>query len=266
MTVLPFFPNPFFASRLFLLLLWLMVAGGCATLPEENDETKDWSANKLYSEAKSALDGGSYEQAIKYYEKLDARYPFGNYAQQAQLEIAYAYYKSDEPTSAIATLDRFIKLYPRHPNLDYTYYLRGLINFNQGMNIVERYLPVDRSQRDPGAARQSFQDFAEVVRRFPESKYATDARQRMLHLRNNLAQYEVHVARHYFGRSAYLAVVNRGKYVLEHYQETPAIPDALALMVRAYRAMDMNDLAANSLRVLEASYPNYPAIAEAKSP
>lgn len=235
-------------------------------MSDEVDETKDWSANQLYSEAKAALDDGGYEQAIKYYEKLDARYPFGSYAQQAQLEIAYAYYKSDEPVSALATLDRFIKLYPRHPNLDYTYYLRGLINFNQGMNIVERYIPIDRSQRDPGAARQSFQDFAEVVRRFPESKYASDARQRMIHLRNNLALYEVHVARYYFGRGAYLAVVNRGKYVLEHYQQTPAVPDALALMVRAYRAMGMNDLATSSLRVLEASYPNHSALVEAKAP
>jgi len=252
-----FFPRSFSTLRFFLALLWLAVAGGCALLPDEIDPTKDWSANKLYSEAKSALDDGSYDQAIKYYEKLDARYPFGRYAQQAEIEIAYAYYKSDEPTSAIAALDRFIKLYPRHPNLDYTYYLRGLVNFNQGMSIIERYVPTDRSQRDPGAARQSFQDFGELVRRFPDSKYAADARQRMIYLRNNLAQYEVHVARYYLRQGAYLAVANRGKYVVEHYQQTPAVPDALDLMVQAYQTMGMNDLAESTSRVLQASYPNH---------
>ncbi|CAK0753165.1 Outer membrane protein assembly factor BamD [Gammaproteobacteria bacterium] len=261
---LNFFYKAYFIPRFIMVLFLLMTAGGCALLPDEIDETKDWSANKLYSEAKSALDDGSYEQAIKYYEKLNARYPLGNYAQQSELEIAYAYYKSGEPASAIATLDRFIKLYPRHSNLDYTYYLRGLVNFNQGMNIVERYLPIDHAQRDPGAARQSFQDFGEVVRRFPDSKYVADARQRMIYLRNNLAWYEIHVARHYFGQNAYLAAVNRGKYVIEHYQQTPAVPEALALMVRSYRAMDMNDLADSSLRVLETNYPNHSVLAEAK--
>jgi outer membrane protein assembly factor BamD len=264
MTFSTFFNKKSFIPHIFLALFWLMLAGGCASLPDEIDETKDWSASTLYSEAKSSLDDGAYEQAIKYYEKLSARYPFGRYAQQAELEIAYAYYKSDEPVSAIATLDRFIKLYPRHANLDYTYYLRGLINFNQGMNIVERYLPVDRSQRDPGATRQSFQDFGEVVRRFPNSKYTPDARQRMVYLRNNLARYEVHVARYYLGRGAYLAATNRGKYVVEHYQQTPAVPDALAIMVRAYHAMGMNDLADSSLRVLETSYPHHSVLAETK--
>jgi outer membrane protein assembly factor BamD len=255
--------RPFPALRAFLTLLWLVSAAGCALLPEEIDKTKDWSANKLYSEAKSSLDDGSYEQAIKYYEKLEARYPFGRYAQQAEIEIAYAYYKSDEPTSALGALDRFIKLYPRHPNLDYAYYLRGLTNFNQGVSILDRYLPVDRSQRDPGAARQSFQDFGEVVRRFPDSKYAADARQRMVYLRNNLAQYEIHAANYYLERRAYLAAANRGKYVVEHYQETPAVPEALGIMVRAYRAMGMNDLADDNLRVLRQNYPNHPALVQA---
>ncbi|CAK0740860.1 Outer membrane protein assembly factor BamD [Gammaproteobacteria bacterium] len=266
MTVLSFFGffRPYSVLRPLLALLWLAMAGGCALLPDEIDQTKDWSANKLYSEAKSALTDGSYEQAIKLYEKLDSRYPFGRYAQQAEIEIAYAYYKSDEPTSAIAALDRFIKLYPRHPNLDYIYYLRGLVSFNQGMNIVERYLPTDRSQRDPGAARQSFQDFGEVVRRFPDSKYAADSRQRMVYLRNNLAQYEVHVATHYLGQSAYLAAANRGKYVVEHYQQTPAVPEALAVMVRAYQAMGMNDLVESTQQVLQTSYPNHSALALSK--
>lgn len=249
----------------YVLLGLGIILGGCASLPEEIDETKDWSASKFYAEAKDSLDSGAYEQAIKYYEKLSARYPFGRYAQQAELDIAYAYYKSDEPVSALATLDRFLKQYPRHPNLDYTYYLRGLINFNQGMNLVERYLPVDRSQRDPSAARQSFQDFSELVQRFPESKYAPDARQRMIYLRNNLAQYEVHVARYYQNQGAYLAAVNRAKYVVEHYPQTPAVPESLAVMVRAYRDMGMSDLANSALRVLETSYPDHPALAQVRN-
>ena len=262
MTVLSFFSfsqGSLPTLRIVLALLWLASVSGCALLPDENDETKDWSASKLYSEAKSALSDGSYDQAIKYYEKLDARYPFGRYAQQAEIEIAYAYYKSGEPTSAIAALDRFIKTYPRHPNLDYVYYLRGLVNFNQGMNIVERYLPIDYSQRDPAATRQSFQDFGEVIRRFPDSKYAADAHQRMVYLRNNLAQYEIHVAQHYLQKGAYLAAANRGKYVVEHYQQTPAVADALQIMAQAYQAMGMNDLANDALRVLQKSYPNHPA-------
>ncbi len=260
MTVLSF--SAFFQGsgstlRTLFAMLWFALASGCALLPDETDETKDWSVNKLYSEAKSALNDGSYAQAIKYYEKLDARYPFGRYAQQAELEIAYAYYKSDEPILALAAIDRFAKTYPRHPNLDYTYYLRGVVNFNQGMNIIERYLPIDYSQRDPVATRQSFQDFGEVLRRFPDSKYAPDARQRMVYLRNNLAKYEVHVAAHYLEKGAYLAAVNRGKYVLEHYQQTPSVADALKIMVQGYQGMGMNDLANDTLRVLQTSYPDH---------
>ncbi len=256
----------FFVLRGFAVLLSLALLGGCAFLPDEHDETKDWSATKLYSEAKAALNDGSYTQAIKYYEKLDARYPFGRYAQQAELEIAYAYYKSDEPTSALAALDRFVKTYPRHPNLDYTYYLRGLVNFEQGMNIIERYLPIDHSQRDPAAARQSFHDFGEVVRLFPDSKYAADARQRMIYLRNNLAKYEVHVAEFYLQKGAHLAAVNRGKYVVEHYQQTPAVVDALQVMVQGYQALGMNDLASDALRVLKTSYPDHPVPASLSVP
>jgi len=250
-------------ANVVLALIWLVGSSGCALLPDEIDPTRDWTIQKLYSEAKDALNDGSYEQAIKYYEKLDSRYPFGRYAQQAQLEIAYTYYKSDEATSAIATLDRFIKTYPRHANLDYAYYLRGLVNFNQGISFIDRYLPLDRSQRDPGVARQSFQDFGELVRRFPDSKFAADARQRMVHLRNSLAQYEVHVARYYLRQNGYLAAVNRGKYVIEHYPQTQATPDALGIMAQGYRGLGMDDLAEDATRILRSSYPTHPALAEA---
>ncbi len=237
-------------------IAWLLLLlAGCSLLPEEIDETKDWSASKLYNEAKDQLNDGNYETAIKYFESLEARYPFGPYAQQAELEVAYAYYKFDEPDSAIAAADRFIKIHPRHPNVDYAYYLRGLANFGRGQSLIDRYLPLDPSERDPGAARHSFQDFGELVRKFPNSRYAEDARQRMIFLRNNLAMYEVHVADYYLRRSAYVAAANRAEYVIQHYDRTPAIPRALEILVQAYRKMDMNSLAQDAQRVLQMNFP-----------
>jgi outer membrane protein assembly factor BamD len=249
-----------------LLIRWLGIIAlatamvGCSTFGKEVDKTRDWSAQRLYSEAKRARSDGDYETAIDYYEKLESRYPFGRYAQQAQIEVAYAYYKFNEPASAIAAADRFLKLHPRHPNADYAYYIKGLTNFNQGKGIVDRFLPIDSSQRDPGAALQAFQDFSELVKRYPESKYTPDARQRMVYLRNNLAKHEVHVAGYYFRRQAYVAAVNRAKHVIENYQRTPSVPDALAIMVRGYTILELNDLAADALRVLKLNYPDHPDI------
>ena len=227
---------------------------------DRDDPTAGWSAKRLYDEARSALDSGNYQTAIEYYEKLDSRYPFGPYAQQGHMEIVYAYYKGDEPASAIAAADRFTKLHPRHPNVDYVYYVKGLTNFNQGKGMLHGILPTDDSQRDPGAARQAFNDFSELVQRFPESEYAADAAQRMVYLRNTLAEYELHVARYYMRREAYVAAANRAKYVIENYQRTPSVPDALVLMANAYREMELYDLSADALRVLEHNYPEHSAI------
>ena len=238
-----------------VLLVVALTAGGCGIFPEEPDETRDWSARKLYDKARAAVRSGNYETAIDYFEKLEARYPFGRYAQQALLESAYAYYKFDEPDSAIATLDRFIKLYPSHPHLDYAYYLKGLANFNRGRDIIDRIVPRDPSERDPGAARQSFYDFEQLVKKFPNSRYAEDARLRMAYLRNNLANYEVHVADYYMRRGAYVAAANRAQYVIRHYDGTPAVPDALVLLVQAYRKLELDDLARDALRVLEYNFP-----------
>jgi len=246
-------------TRLFAPLLALLLAlSGCSLLPDQIDETKGWSAQKLYAAAKEALNSGNYERAIDLYGKLEARYPFGRYAQQALLESAYAYYKYDEPDTAIATLDRFIRTYPRHPNLAYAFYLKGLANFNRGETFIDRYLPRDPSERDAGAARQSFFDFQELVRRFPDSPYARDARQRMIFLRNNLARYEVHAADYYMRRGAYVAAANRARYVIQNYPGTPAVPDALQMLVRAYRALGLNDLAADAERVYRLNYPDRP--------
>jgi outer membrane protein assembly factor BamD len=249
-------------------LFVLVLLSACGFLPSQSDKDREeakWPEDRLYQAAKDRLDSGSCSGAIEYYEKLQTRYPFGVYTQQAQLELAYCYYKTDEPGSAISTIDRFIKLYPSHAHMAYAYYLRGLVHFSSGQGLTERYIPKDPSQRDPGAALQSFNDFAEMIRRFPESVYVEDARQRMRHLRNLLAQHEVNVANYYMRRGAFVAAANRARYVVENYQQAPAMPEALVLLAKSYRVLEMNDLAADALRVLELNFPNYPGIDEVKA-
>jgi outer membrane protein assembly factor BamD len=243
-----------------ILVMLLLMAGGCSLLPEQIDKTKEWSASKLYSEAKESLDDQNYEQAIDYFEKLEARFPFGRYAQQAQLEIAYAYYKYDEPESAIAAADRFIKENPRHPNVDYAWYLKGLVNYNRGVTLLDRWLPQDTSQRDLSSMRDAYEDFYHLTRNYPNSIYTPDSAQRLIHLRNKMARYEIHVADFYMRRGAYVATINRSQYVVENFQRTPSVSDALILMVRAYRKLDMNELADDALRVLRTNYPDDPSL------
>ena len=237
------------------ILSLLLLLGGCSHIGK--DETHGWSTEQFYNRANEQLRKGDYTAAVETYTKLEARYPYGRYAQQAQLEVIYAHYKADEPGSAVAAADRFIRLYPRHPNVDYAYYLRGLATFGQGTGILERLLPQDRAQRDPASMRESFDYFRELVTRFPDSRYSSDAVARMTILRNNLARHEVLVADYYLRRGVYLAAVNRGKYVVEHYPQSNAIPDALAVMVQGYRKMGMNDLAEDARQVLALNYPDY---------
>ena len=233
----------------FLVVLVLFVSAGCSTTPD--DPLDKLSANELYTQAKKALASGDYETAINTFEKLEARYPFGKYAQQAQLEIAFAYYKFDEPESAIATLDRFIRSNPGHPNLDYAHYLKGLVNYNLGANLVSRFALRDPSDRDTRALRDSFNDFSQLIKQFPDSRYTEDAKQRLTFLHNNLAQYEIKVANYYMKRGAYVAAANRAKYVVENYQRTPAAQEALQVMVRAYTMLGMQDLANDAQRIME---------------
>ncbi len=239
--------------RTLSLLIVLALLSGCSLLPKEKDETKGWSAQKFYSEASFAMSDADYEKAIKYYEGLEARYPFGRYAMQAQLDVAYAYYKNGEYESAIAAADRFIKLHPRNPFVDYAYYLKGIINFNRNIDFLSRFMPTDTSQRDPTATLDAFNDFEELIRRFPDSEYAEDARKRMIYLRNNLAMHEVHVARYYMKRGAYLAAANRAVRVIEDYQRAPAVKDALEIMIDAYTRLGMEQLAADARRVYESN-------------
>lgn len=256
---------------LFICCLALSLQG-CETLnsltsndSDTVDEYVDWTSEKFRTEAKTAMDAGNYEKAIKLYEALESRYPFGESSAQTQLDVAYAYYKNADPESAIAAADRFIKINPRSPGVDYAYYLKGLVNYNRGIGFLDRFLPTDTSQRDPGSARDAYANFAELIRRFPGSKYVADARLRMIALKNNMAMYEVHVARYYIKRKAYIAAANRASTVIEKYQRTPAVPYALQVMQEAYTQLDMKDLANDVTRVYEQNYPDGPPVPEQKN-
>ncbi|HLS85308.1 MAG TPA: outer membrane protein assembly factor BamD [Burkholderiales bacterium] len=241
------------ALRLAVVLL-LAAAAGCASVGKE-DETIGWSAQRLYGEAKDAMAAKDWPQAIRYFEKLEARYPYGRYAQQAQLEVAYAHWKDGERANAVAAIDRFIKLYPNHPNVDYAYYLKGLINFNELSGFLTWLTSPDMTDRDPKATREAFDAFQEVVTRFPDSRYAADAAARMRYLVNALASHEVHVARYYMKRGAFLAAANRAQYAVEHYPQSPAVEEAVFILVKAYDALGMEDLRDAADRVMRKNFP-----------
>lgn len=235
--------------------LFLALAGGCAGTGQD-DETIGWSAQRLYGEAKDEMASKNWTKAIKYLEKLEARYPYGRYAQQAQLEVAYAQWKDNERASAVAAADRFIKLYPNHPNVDYAYYLKGLINFNELSGMLTWLTSPDMTDRDPKATREAFEAFKEVVTRFPESRYADDSAARMRYLVNALASNEIHVARYYMKRSAYLAAANRAQYAIQNYPQTPAVEEATFILVKAYDALGLTDLRDAAERVMRTNFPN----------
>ena len=223
---------------------------------DKHDPTSGYSAEKLYREAKEALDGGQYDLAIKRYETLESRFPYGRYSQQGQLEIAYAYYKQSEQASAVAATERFMKLHPNHPNVDYAYYLKGLVYFNEDLGLMGKISRQDRTERDPKAARESFDAFKDLVQRYPESKYTPDALARMKYLVNALASHEVHVARYYMKRGAYVAASNRAQYALRNYPQAPAQEDALLIMIQAYEVLGMHELRNDAERVLRKNFPD----------
>ena len=244
-------------AGLLLLGCTSVFLSGCSSSGDNKyDETRDWSAERLYKEAKDELLGGNYKKAIGYYEKLEARYPYGRYAQQAPLELAYAYYKDKEPASALSAADRFIKLHPDNPNVDYAYYLKGLVNFNEDLGIFGDLANQDLSERDPKAARESFDAFRELVTRFPDSRYAQDGYARMRYLVNAMASNEAQVAAYYLRRKAYVGAINRAQYVLTNYPKTPAVEPALVVLVKAYEAMGLTDLRDDAERLLKLNYPN----------
>jgi len=237
------------------MLLFVLAIGGCNLLPEVKDETADMSPERLYRLAHDSMLEGNYTRAIKLFETLEARFPYGRFAQQAILESAYANYRSGETASAVAACDRFIRTYPNHPNVDYAYYLKGLVNFREDQGLFGYVYELDLTEREPRGMRESFAAFKELVTKFPESRYAQDATERMRYLTNALALYEVKVARYYYNRGAYVAAVNRAQGSLVSYPRTPANDDALQVLIQSYDKLGLTQLRDDSERILQLTYP-----------
>jgi len=233
------------------IALPMLILSGCAINPDEQDDISQWSAEKLYKESRAALDASDYETAIKDLETLEAKYPFGEYAEQAQLDTAYAYYKFEESDSAIAAADRFIKLHPRHKNVDYAYYLRGLVSESKKNDVMNSFMSEDPSERDPASTKKAFDYFSELVKKFPNSRYTPDAFKRMGFLKNSLAMHEIHVANYYLDRNANIAAINRAKFIVENYPTTPASRMAVEIMVKGYEKLGLKELANDARRVME---------------
>ncbi|WP_353352239.1 outer membrane protein assembly factor BamD [Oceaniserpentilla sp. 4NH20-0058] len=240
--------------RILLILLASFILVACSNSQKRPNELTE---REIYQKAIEAIESENYFLAVETLQELENQYPFGNYSEQAQLEMIFAQYSAQELEGARASAERFIRLHPENSNVDYAYYLKALSTYELGLSLVERYFADDESQRDPQPARESFQEFSELIQKFPESEYAADARQRMIYLRDRLAQNEVHVANYYLKRHAYLAAANRGKVIVESYQGTSHVADGLAIMVEAYELLDQQDLANKSLAVLKANFPQH---------
>ncbi len=245
------------------LLISVMIALMLVTLPAcKKDKAVDVGrpASEMYADAKHYLESQNWGRAIQSYQRLSTRFPFGRYTEQAQLELAYAYHKGGQPEAALSTADRFIRTYPSHPNVDYAYYIRGLTNYEQRVGFMERMMPSRVRDRDQTAARESFRDFDELIRRFPDSRYAPDARQRMVFLRNNLSFYELDVARYYLRRKAYVAAASRARYALETYPGSPEMGNALEILHISYTEMGLPELAEDTMKILILNYPDHPYV------
>lgn len=245
-----------YIAKYAVVILLSLILSACSWFKDNEKVDDSTPAQTLYSRAKSELNSENWEAAIKQYEALRARYPYGKYSQQSELELAYAYYKNEEPESAIAAADRFIQTYPTHPNIDYAYYLKGLADFNDQKSFIDRITGgYDFSDRDPKAALEAFKDFGILLEKYPDSRYADDVKQRMAFILEALAAHEIKVARYYLKIEAYVAALNRAKYVIENYQRTPSVEDALGLQATIYATIGMPDLAQDSLRVLKLNFP-----------
>ena len=233
------------------ILVVALLVSACSSTPD-----KEATEQELYEDARRAIKLRNFNQATIALEELESRFPFGKYAEQAQLDLVYARYSSLDLDGAILAAERFIRLHPQSPNVDYAYYLKGIANYHLDLGVASQYFPmVEESARDPGHMRTAFDDFKELVERFPESRYAADARQRMLQIRNRLAEYELHVARYYVRREAYLAAANRAAYVVKHFPNSPSVEDALIMMVELYELLQLDNQASDALAVLAANFP-----------
>lgn len=239
--------------RAIILVTIAILIAGCGPV-KEIDETAGWSVERLYNNARQHLDDGQYLTAIERFEKLESRYPFGKFATQAQLDVAYAYYKFDEPESALAAVERFIKLNPRHEAVDYAYYLRGLVNFDRGGGVLDVFYDREVSDYDRNLLLKSYDDFKLLVRRFADSRYVEDSRQRMVYLREQLARGDLKIAQYYADRSAWVAAAKRTNAILLDYQGTTVIPAALAIQLRAYKELGLSELADDTRRIIELNY------------
>jgi outer membrane protein assembly factor BamD len=239
-----------------MALAALFILTGCAGSEGQKDDTDIWSESKLYSEATDKLNDADFVKCGKYFDKLEARFPFGPYSQQAQINAAYCYWKAQEQTQALVAIDRFIKLHQGSPNLDYAYYLKGLITFNDDLGWLGKFTGQDLSERDPKAAKEAFESFKVVVERFPNSKYAPDALDRMRYIVNSLAEADVIVARFYYQRGAYLAAANRAQLVIRDYDRAPAVEEALYLLYKSYEKLGMVDLSNDTARVFKLNFPD----------
>ena len=250
---------------LMLLILSLSLTTGCSWLgwgdeEQAEEDSAGLTEKDFYERIQTSLNASNWTVAISNLQLLESQFPFGKYAEQGQLELIYAQYKSGDYESSIASADRFIRLHPQHPNVDYAFYVKGLSEISQTGGFFDSFLPTDSSMRDIGDARGAFTTLTELLSRFPESPYAADARKRLVSLRNRLARAEIHVANYYFTRGAYLAAANRGRFVVENFQQSPAVPDGLAVMAQAYYLLEMKELADNSVEVLVANYPEHPSL------
>jgi outer membrane protein assembly factor BamD len=234
----------------------VLILAGCSSTPV--DATAGWSPSKIYTEAKDEVAAGAYDKAIVLFEKLEGRAAGTPLAQQAQLDKAYAHYKSGEPAQALAAIERFLKLHPASPALDYALYLKGIVNFNDDLGIFSAITRQDLSERDQKAAKESFESFKDLITRFPQSRYSPDASQRMAYIVNSLADYEVHVARYYFARGAYVAAINRAQVAVSDHQNTPSVEEALMILVKSYDALGMTQLRDDAQRILAKNYPQSP--------
>ena len=243
-----------------LVILLSLAILACSNNDELPELAADTGEQQMYEEAQRYLGNDNYDLAVRSLQLLESRYPFGKYAEQAQLELIYAHYGSYEHEAAVEAADRFIRLHPQHPSVDYAYYMKGLAAYTGNEDIFSRFLPNDETKRDTSQAKEAFAEFSQLLSRYPDSPYSADARARKVHLRNILARHEIVVANYYFRRGAYMAAANRGRYVVENFQRTPAAADGLVVMAQGYILLGLNDLAEDAIDVLVMNYPEHPSL------
>ncbi|WP_018982944.1 outer membrane protein assembly factor BamD [Salinimonas chungwhensis] len=241
------------------LVVGVMVSvAGCSSSDdaEEKAAMANMGAQQMYQQAQQSMQSGNFSAASNTLSALDSRYPFGPLSHQVQLDLIYSYYKSGKIDETIATIDRFIRLNPNHSDIDYAFYMRGLVNMEADSNLFQELLNIDRTDRDPSKSRQAFDDFRRLIQQYPDSKYAADARKRMMFIKNRLASYEIAIAKFYMRREAYVAAANRGRYVIEHFPDSDQVQRALEIMVSSYEELGLTELRDNAIKTLKLNYPD----------